>query len=287
MPRPPVDYSRKIKETLGHVDPLPEESTLPLEHYKWSSAEHWSLREYVERKVKASKFYLSVANRHTASLDRMLLVSLIETFERFLKETAAVCVDHVAGYVLDRRFDGFDLKGSVLAAHFEAGTLGKALCEAGTWLDCNSINKRFRRLLADPFYEGQGGFILFPNKGQGPAEERFRREILDVIWQLRHTIVHNVGVITKSDAVKFRLLARVSVAEDKILVPTRDDVRHVKEFLDRTAENVNRRVGERLAELLSTLQEEDTSLFEAADKADELAKQFQIPLTVAGKQGTP
>ena len=52
------------------------------------------------------------------------------------------------------------------------------------------------------------------------------------------------------------------------------------------AKKANQRVGERLAELLSTLHEEDTSLFEATDKANELVEQFQIPLTVAGASGT-
>jgi len=187
--------------------------------------------------------------------------------------------------VLDDRFDEFKMRGSFLAAHFESGSLGNALCESGTWLDCESVNNRFRKLLADPFETGQ--FYLFPKKGQGPVDERFRREPLDVIWQLRHTIVHNLGVITKSDAVKFRLLARTSVEADKVISPTLDDVRHVKDFLNVTAEKVNQRVAKRLAQLLSALHQEDTLLFDAAAKADELVEQFQVPLTVAAELRTP
>jgi hypothetical protein len=85
----------------------------------------------------------------------MVLVNLIESFERYLKEVAAVCIDLVGAYVLDDRFDTFRLQGSALAVHFGTDTLGRALCESSTWLDTASINNRFKSLLADPFEEGQ------------------------------------------------------------------------------------------------------------------------------------
>jgi len=212
----------------------------------------------------------------------MLLVNQIETFERFLKEIAAVCVDHLAKCVLDDRFDVFSVKGSQLAVHFEADTLGRSLCESEVWLDCDSINTRFRRLLADPFDENRGQFYLFPNKGQQPQDERFRYPIVALIWQLRHTIIHNVGVMTQSDAVKLRLLVRGPVESPRLLCPTRDDFRYVKRFLDETAQKVNQRVGSRLAELLTLLHAEDPSLFEPQEKANELKRQFNLPLAAAG-----
>ena len=151
MPRPTIDLGEKISGVLQHVEALPEAAESPLSHYKRSVAEAWNLRDYAHRKIKGTRFYKKVANAHLSALDRMILVHLIEAFERFLKETAAVCVDHLAEYVLDDRFDEFPIKGSLLAAHFEARSLGKALCESSTWLDCDAINKRFRKLLADPF----------------------------------------------------------------------------------------------------------------------------------------
>ena len=42
----------------------------------------------------------------------MILVNLVETFERYLKETAAACVDHLGRYVLDDRFNAFKVQGS-------------------------------------------------------------------------------------------------------------------------------------------------------------------------------
>lgn len=139
-------------------------------------------------------------------LHGMILVNLVETFERFLKEVGAACVDHLARVVLDDRFNAFKVQGSSLAAHFDTDTLGRSLCESATWLDTDEVNDRFRRLLADPFEPGT--VFAFPKL---PAAERERYETLGILWQLRHTIVHNVGVVTQSDAIKLRLLVRGAV----------------------------------------------------------------------------
>jgi hypothetical protein len=282
MPRPPIDLRAKIREILQHVAELPKEAEHPLTHYTRSATDAWNLRYYVEKKLKGGAHYESAVERHLAALDRMLLVNLIEVFERFLKETAAVCVEHVSQCILDDRFDEFPVKGSLLAAHFGADSLGRSLCESALWLDCDSINRRFRRLLADPFDQGKGSFFLFPGKGQQPESQQFRYEILSLLWQLRHTIVHNVGVVTQSDAVKLRLLVRGRVHAPRLLKPTRDDVRYVKRFLDETAQSVNERVANRLATLLSTCHVEDASLFDPQDKVKELTDQFGITLTLAG-----
>lgn len=286
MPRPPIDLGTKLREIPLHVEDLPAEAERPLSHYRRSASDLWSLRAYVERKIRDTSHYQTVVDRHLATLDRMLLVNLIEAFERFLKEIAAVCVDHLAGCVLDDRFDVFPVSGSQLAAHFGADTIGRSLCESGIWLDCDSINKRFRRLLADPFDPKKGSFYLFPAGTQQPESEKFRHPIISLLWQLRHTIVHNVGVVTQSDAVKLRLLIRAPVAAPKILKPNRDDLRHVRRFLDETAQRVNERVGERLAELLSDLHNHDSTLCDPQSKADELSGQFELPLTVAEETGT-
>ena len=214
----------------------------------------------------------------------MVLMSLIENFERFLKETAATCVDRLANDVLDERLNTFNIQGSGLASHFGAATLGKSLCESGTWLNCEEINAKFRKLLSDPFQQG-GNFNLFPNDNQMPAGERWRFRVLGLVWQMRHTIVHNVGVITQSDAVKMRLWAREPVQAPRVLSPTRDDLRDVKRFLDESAEVCNRRVGERLAELLTNMLDETPGLFAAQEEADQLTAAFGITLAVGGMPG--
>jgi hypothetical protein len=281
MPRPPLDLNQKIREMLTNVGPLPPEADAPLAHYNRSSTDLWNLLLYVERKFGQLPLQATALRQHMGRLLGMILVNLVETFERYLKEAAATCVDQLARFVLDDRFNAFRVLGSALAAHFDADTLGRSLCGSATWLDCDEINDRFRRLLAAPFEVGT--FLVFPKQ---PAAERERYDTLSIVWQLRHTIVHNVGVITQSDAIRFRLLIRAPVPWLRVLSPTRDDIRYLKRFLDETATQSNHRIGERLAELLTTIHAADPGLFVAQEMADAITRRFGFVLTVAGAAGT-
>ena len=72
-----------------------------------------------------------------------------------------------------------------------------------------------------------------------------------------------------------------------MLAPTRDDLRYLKRFLDETADRSNTRIGQRLAELLTTLHAADPTLFLAQDMADAVTRTFGCSLNVAGMAGVP
>jgi hypothetical protein len=279
----PDDFAKRIKSILQSVQLLPDEAKAPILHYRRTVTDIWGALDYVGRIIAEKKRYQNVVDRHLGRLYGMALVNLIETFERFLKEVAAECVDCLADLVVDDRFNAFPVQGATLASHFGSGSAGKALCESSIWLDCKEINDRFRKLLADPFKTGD--FYVFPSEGQAPADQRWRYELMSLIWQLRHTSVHNVGVITQSDAVKLRVLAKTPVDAPRMLVPLRNDVRWMKLFLDETAEACNRRVGERLAALLTTIQTATPALIQPQAMADQIASIFRLPLQVAGATG--
>ena len=283
MPRPPVDLARKIKDIVQHVETLPEEALAPIRHYQRTISDIWTSLAYVERAVSQGDRYETVVERHLGRFYGMALVNLVETFERFLKEAAAACVDSLAEFIVDDRFNVFAVQGSALASHFGTGTLGKSLCESSTWLDCEEINKRFRRLLSNPFQVGGQTFDLFPKQ---PLAELSRFESMSLVWQIRHSVVHNVGVITQSDAVKMRLWAKERVAAPRILSPTRRDLNYLKRFMDETAKRCNQRIGERLAELLTTLHGATPTVFESQQMANRVASVFRLPLEVAGSTGT-
>jgi hypothetical protein len=281
MAQPRIDLHRKVRDVLGHVDPLPAEASMPLAHYDRSSTDFWNLLRYVERAFGKVGRQPAAVRRHLTRLHGMILVNLVESFERYLKEVAAACVDYLAQHVNDDRFNAFRVLGSALAAHFGTDTLGRSLCESSTWLDCDEVNDRFRRLLSPPFESGD--FLIFPKQ---PTAERQQYDTLALIWQLRHTIVHNVGVITQSDAIKLRLLVRSAVLPMQVLAPTRDDIRFLKRFRDETAERCNRRIGERLAELLTSIHAAHAGLIDPQAMADALTRTFGFVLTVAGAAGT-
>ncbi len=285
MPRLPIDLPRKIKDILKHVRQLPDDARAPILHYRRTGADLWGSLGYVERVIDQGERYQAVVDRHLGRLYGMALVNLVETFERFLKEVASECVDAIANFVVDDRFNVFKIQGSGLASHFSTGTLGKSLCESATWLDCEEINDRFRRLLADPFQVGGQFFYVFPKQNQLPPGQQSRFDLMNLIWQIRHSAVHNVGVITQSDAVRLRLWAREPVSAPRILAPTRSDLNYLKRFLDETADDCNERIGDRLAQLLTTLHTDAPVLFVPQEIADRLTAIFRRPHQVAAAVG--
>jgi hypothetical protein len=187
---------------LTHVQELPPEAATPYSHFTHSILDIWEMYEAIEEKRRILHTSASVTRQYLFRLRSMLLIALVESFEPYLKEVAAACIDLIAPFVLR-------VQGSAFASHYGSDSLGKALCESSTWLDTASINNRFRRLLPDPFEEGR--FVLIPTGRRDAVIDRERHDALELVWQLRHTIVHNVGIITPSDAVKFRLMVEREV----------------------------------------------------------------------------
>jgi hypothetical protein len=284
MPPPsPVDYATRIKALLQSVQLLPDDAKAPILHYRRAVADVWGSLAYVDRLVAERDRYQAVVDRHLGRLRGMALVNLVEAFERFLKEVAAECVDRLSDLVMDDRFNEFPVQGATLASHFGSGSAGKALCESSIWLNCKDINDRFRKLLSDPLQPGT--FYLFPRDNQQPADQTWPHELVSLIWQIRHTSVHNVGVITRADAIKLRVLSKTKVDAPRVLVPTRIDLQWLKAFLDDTVEVSNRRIGEKLAELLTTIHTDSNGPFAPQAMADLLAAGFRLPVVVAGATG--
>jgi hypothetical protein len=284
LPRQPIDLHRMVRLVLQHTSPLLPEADCPIQHFERSANIGLLLIKYIDDHIDSQVVYQAVYDRHVGHLRRMVLAELIESFERFLKELATGCADHLAPYTLDERFDEFAPKrAEQIAAFVTAGSIGKALCESDTWINNDTINKRFRSLLKIPF--GADWEFLFPGPGQGPAVERERAATLAILWQIRHNLAHNVGVMTHSDSMKFRLLIRGPVAADRRLAPTTEDLRYVKRFLSETATHTNERVGTRLAELLGTFHVADPTLFDAQTIADQVSQRFTFPVTIHGHAG--
>src|SRR5438132_2536168 len=284
MPPTPADFAKRIKGILRSVQLLPDEAKAPILHYRRTVADISGSLGYVERLVAERDRYQSVVDRHLGRLYGMALVNLVETFERYLKEVAAECVDRLADLVLENRFNEFTVHGASFASHFGSGSAGKALCESSVWLNCKEINDRFRKLLSDPLKPGT--FYLFPKEaGQQPGAQIWRYELITLIWQIRNTSVHNVGVITRSDAVKLRVLAKTPVDAPTMLVPTKTDLRWLKTFLDETTADCNSRIGTRLAELLTTIHAESGGPFQPQEMANLVSAAFRNPLQVAGAMG--
>ncbi len=280
----PLDLHQMVRQLLQHTLPLLPEAGCPIDHFEASASIGFAVIKYFADHIDEHAVYPAVYGRHMGHLRRMVLAELIESFERFLKELASVCADCLAPYTLDDRFDEFaPRRAEQIAAFVTAGSVGKALCESDTWINNDSINKRFKTLLKTPF--GADWELLFPEATQQPVAERDRARSLAILWQVRHNLAHNVGVITHSDAMKFRMLINAPVAADCRLSPSTEDLRYVKRFLTETALHTNQRVGSRLAQLLDGFHQVDPTLFDAQVKANELSQRLTFSVTINGRVG--
>ncbi len=273
-----------VRQVLQHTSPMLPEANCPIQHFERSANIGLSLIKYIDDHIAQHTVYEAVYDRHLGHLRRLVLADLIESFERFLKEMASVCVDFLAPYSVDDRFDEFTPKrGGQIAAFVNASSIGRALCESDTWLNNDTINKRFRSLPKDHF--GADWEFLFPGPTQTPVAERERAATLAILWQLRHNSAHNVGTLTHSDSMKFRVLIGGPVPADRRLSPSTEDLRYVKRFLSETATSANRRVGMRLAQILEGFHVTDPALFDAQTKANETSQCFALSVTIHGQVG--
>lgn len=281
--RPPLDLNQKIRELLEHTCPVELGVDSPILNFDIRVASALNLIRYVDAHIQRQPHYQSVYDRHKTLLHLQMLGSLIEAFERFLKEVAIVCVDFVAPNVFDDRFEKIPVRAGDLARQFDSGSVGRAMCESDTWLSNKDINERFRKFLKVHF--GDPWERLFPIGNETPTAERERAMTLSILWQIRHNITHNSGYLTDADAKKITLLAKTSIEGGNELCPTLHDLRYVKEFLVETARHTNNRIATRLAELLTELHAEDGSLFVAQEMANQISQKFQQPVVVGGATG--
>lgn len=283
---PPVDYKQEILNAISNSTDLPTESSSPLEHYRRSANDAWNLVVYVRRNVTKNNYYPKSFDGHRSRLHAMCMANMVGAFERFLKELSVACVNNLKEFSLDARLDEFSLRGSVVAAHFNTQSVGNALCEADTWLNLDTVNKKFRKLLADPFEDGS--FYVFPMKTQHGSQVAVNRsQLIPAVFQLRHTLVHNLGVITESDATKLRRILQSPIAGNKVLRPSSWNVFQVKKILDEAAKDINTRMAFRLAELLDKMHQESYLSFDPASRAQELATLFQASVTIRGQTASP
>lgn len=288
MPRPPIDLKAKILSILDHVGDMPQEASSPHAHYTLGANLTMNMRRYLLRQFGRVDHRPAVRERHLHVLDNMVLVNLVQAVERFIKDMASVCVDHLGERVFDNRFDGLSVKGGFLAAHFTGSSAGKALCESDTWLNCTQINDRFKKFLSVPPPP--------PNPPGAPAVPQpqpfyvFQQnsdefEVMSIVWQLRHTLVHNVGVVTRSDAAKLKVLAKRHLDSPKVLLPEYDDVRFLRTYLDQKVSDINQRIGQRLAEVLTALHAANPALFVVQEEANAISAEFGFPLSISGVLG--
>jgi len=103
--RPPIDLNQKIRDILQHTCEVDSRDDSPIGNFELRANSSLNLIRYLDNRIQQQPFYQAVYDRHMGLLQLRVLGSLIENFERFIKEVAIVCVDSIAPYTFDDRFE--------------------------------------------------------------------------------------------------------------------------------------------------------------------------------------
>jgi hypothetical protein len=278
----PSDFARYIRNIPTRD--LPDEAESPIEHFRLSALHAIRMVDYfINLKRKTSVYEAGFLN-HLKGISSLAFFQVIAAFERFLKELAAECIDQVAPVCTDNRLKDFSIEGVDAFPHFRDQTLGRGLCEGLLWHNVEEVNNRFKTVLRSVVHPNPV-FTLFDDKV--PNGLRSDTQTLRIIFQLRHTIAHNVGILTRSDASKLERLLNRRLSSPRELDIDRKHVFYLQQFLAALADELNKVIADRLGLVLTEFHTVSSHLIDPSAKAQELASTFQVPFVIASCRAVP
>lgn len=275
------EYIQKIPRR----DQVPMAET-PIQHFEYDSAHAQQIVAYLTRIGRKTAVYPKGFNRHLKAVSSLAFFQMVAAFERFLKDVAAVCVDELAPLCSDDRLSDFKIAGEDAAPHVLDQTIGRALCETQLWHNLKSINDRYRKILST---EPNTSPALPPFNLFDDPHSTLRKETLTlkVMFQIRHTIAHNLGTLTRSDAGKLQRLLGERVDSPKELDIESKHVLYLRQFLSPLAKEINLAVADRLGKVLTQFQNTFPSLIDHVARSKALSNLFQVSFTIAGHTENP
>lgn len=280
----PAKYGEYIRQVPLREEA--EEADIPVRHFRNDVAHAIRFVDYLIDLKKKTPVYDKGFERHLKAISSLAFFQIVASFERLLKELAAICVDEVAPLCADERLSCFKIDGKDAAPHILDQTVGRALCESTLWHDTKTTNERFEMILrGNPLVDPQPlkGFILF----DGKSGLRGEIKTIKVMFQIRHTIAHNLGTLTRSDAGKLQRILGERIDGHKELDIDRKHVYYLQQFVSGLAKEVNTTVADRLGQVLTQFRNTSPSLIDHVAKAKELANLFQVRFTIAGHTENP
>jgi len=154
--------------------------------------------------------------KYQAYSQQLVLLEAINGFEVFFKNTFIELARCLRPYVQDERVSG-SVDARALWMYGESIDPVAVLLESRLFHDTEQIDKVTHMLVGKKYYSSAADA---------------RRKALRCIFQIRHTLSHNSGVITHSDASKFALLG-YKAKPDEFISPANDGLSLVVfEFLE-------------------------------------------------------
>lgn len=142
--------------------------------------------------------------------EQQLLLEAINAFEVFFKRTFIALAEPLRRYVPPEKIKGA-VDAKTLWASGRQRSLVALIFEHQLFHDLEQIDNNANMLIGQRRYK--------PNDAKSPLRKRVRA--LQCIFQIRHTLSHNQGYVTTSDAAKFKSIGW-AVKASEVIDPTKD-----------------------------------------------------------------
>jgi hypothetical protein len=160
----------------------------------------------------------------------VILLAAINAFENFYKKTFIGLGEILQEYVDLEELKGKNIEATILWGNSDPISAPALIFEQSLFHDLSTIDQASQLLIGERRYN--------PNQKGNPLKERVRS--LRVIFQIRHTLSHNEGLVTTSDASKFRRF-QFSATVDEVIDPSKNNFAPVifKELITEAEEFTN------------------------------------------------
>jgi hypothetical protein len=221
-------------DEISHLSDLEKSTPLDnflglLAHQKryltWVQSRHDGIGNLTKRLPEAEEKRLRGPKEETFKkyywyTENLLLLDAINAFEVFYKQSILKLAKAVQPFVDPAKITG-RVDGSVLWATREPISVVEILFEANQYLNLSNVDSATDQLIGKKFYSTAG----MSN----------RAKLLNAVFQIRHTLSHNHGLITPSDAAKFDAKG-FSAIKGEVIDPLKNELsKVVRDFLSSEA----------------------------------------------------
>ena len=214
---------------LSHIEQFKSLLRHQNNYLNWIDDRHEKLTEYaneLDKKNPKGKTY----KKYRWYAEQLVLLESINAFESYYKATIIGIAESLHHSGIPPLEISGKIDRSVIWEHSEEDSLVSLLFESNIYHDLSTIDKATKSLVGAERY-----------KPSQPTDEM--REIvrsLKLIFQIRHTLSHNKGRITKSDAIKFKTIG-YQAAHGEVFDPTIDQFGWIiKECIKKEATEFNK-----------------------------------------------
>lgn len=150
-------------------------------------------------------------NKYSWYVRQILLLELINGFEVFYKTSIVKLAESIKPYINPESLKG-DVDAKILWHANENASLMALIYEKKLFHDVSSVDEATNSLICKKRYN--------PNNKNSPIYKAVVRK-LEAIFQIRHTLSHNSGLVTESDAAKLKILG-YNINTDEAIDPSAD-----------------------------------------------------------------